>query len=171
MRVSLIVSKTENNVIGKDNRLIWHLPNDLKRFKSITTGYPVIMGRKTYLSLPARFRPLPGRTNIVLTRNKDFKALGCVIKHSLKEALDYCEENDSGECFIIGGGEVYQQALEKDLIERMYVTELHTKLEGDTFFPVIDFKCWKRISETFHRSDAVHPFDYSFVIYERVASS
>lgn len=167
---SLIVAKTQNNVIGKNNRLLWHLPNDLKYFKKITLGNPVIMGRKNYLSLPEKYRPLPNRINIVLTRQKGFIAPGCVIMNSIEDAIKFCEEQNHKECFIIGGGEIYKQVLEKNLVDKMYITEVHSELEGDTFFPSVDLTQWKKVFEKFNPSDATHPFDYTFVVYEKITN-
>jgi dihydrofolate reductase len=167
MTISIIVAKSINNVIGKDNKLIWHLPNDLKYFKTITTGKPVIMGRKNYLSIPEKFRPLPNRVNIVLTRQKSFEAPGCILKNSLEDAILFCKENNHEECFIIGGGEVYKQAMDKDLADKLYITEVFEKFEGDTFFPELDLGKWQKISSQHNQTDATHRHNYSFDVYEK----
>lgn len=128
MLVSIIVAVAENGVIGKDNQLIWRLPDDLKRFKKLTTSHPIIMGRKTFDSIG---KPLPGRTSIVVTRNQDFKMDGIVIVHSFEEALKEAGKLDTNEVFVIGGGELYKMAL--SVADRLYITEVKTTIEGDTF--------------------------------------
>lgn len=160
--ITIIVAKSENNVIGNDNRLIWHLPNDLMRFKQLTTGHPIIMGRKTYESIG---KPLPNRTNIVITRNTDWNPEGIMVVNSLEEAIERGKEINP-EIFIIGGGKIYEQALEKS--DALEVTEVHHEFEGDTFFPEIDPKKWKEVFRERFPSDEKHAFDYAFVRYERV---
>lgn len=130
MTISLVVAASENNVIGKDNRLLWHLPNDMKFFKNTTWGMPVIMGRKTFESLG---KPLTGRTNIVMTRHKDWTANGTRASANIEEALEAAAETDAKEVFVIGGGEIFKQVLSQ--ASRVYLTRVHVKLEGDAFFP------------------------------------
>lgn len=133
-RISIIVAVGKDNVIGKDNDLLWRLPDDLKRFKALTVGNPVIMGRKTWESLPEKFRPLPDRTNIVVTRDPEYLAEGALIAHSLPEALRLATRSEGlGEVFVIGGGELYRQAL--PLANRLYVTEVADDSTGTVFFP------------------------------------
>jgi len=158
----IVVAKSANNVIGNNNELIWHLPNDLKHFKNLTSGHPVIMGRKTFESIG---KPLPNRTNIVITRNKDWNQEGILVANSLEEAIEKGREIDS-EIFIIGGGNIYEQAFwMSDVLE---VTEVHQEFEGDTKFPKIDPKIWKEVAREDFSKDEKNQFNYSFVRYERI---
>jgi dihydrofolate reductase len=160
MNISIIVAVAKNNIIGKDNKLIWHLPADLKHFKSITSGHYVIMGRKVYESIG---KPLPNRTNIVITRQKNYRAEGCIIVDSIDASLILITENS--EAFIIGGGEIYQQTI--DLVQKIYLTRIDEYFEGDTFFPEIDLAKWNIISEEKYLADEKNKYQYSFLIYER----
>lgn len=162
--VTIIVAKAENNVIGNNNELIWHLPDDLKRFKQLTSGHPIIMGRKTFESIG---RPLPNRTNIVITRNSDWKQEGILIVNSLQEAIEKSKEIDQ-EIFIIGGGNIYEQAL--NISDALEVTEVHHPFEGDTIFPEIDPDEWKEVFREKFSTDEKHTYEYSFVRYERTQS-
>ena len=155
--IALVVAMAENRVIGKNNQLVWRLPADLKFFKNLTTGHPIIMGRKTFESIG---KPLPNRTNIVITRQQDFEAEGCLVAHSLNEALMLAQQLDS-EIFIIGGAEIYKQAM--FLADTIYLTEVHHTFEGDTFFPEIDSVLWEETSRDEHSSDEKNPYDYAFV--------
>ena len=139
MKVSLIVAVSENYVIGKDNDLIWHLPKDMRFFKETTTGHHVIMGRKNFESIPHKFRPLPNRTNIVITRQLDYKAEGCVVVNSIEEALKVAKRNGDDEAFIIGGGQIYKLAIDAGLVDRIYLTKVHHCFDGDTIFPELNF--------------------------------
>lgn len=159
--ISIIVAIAENYAIGKNNDLLWHLPEDLKRFKKLTTGHKVIMGKKTYLSLP--FRPLRNRENIVITDTPGEIFDGCTVVYSIKEALERCSTNE--ECFIIGGASVYQQLL--PFANRLYITWVHKEFEGDVFFPLIDFKEWKIVLQEDLPLDGQLGFDYSYVVYDR----
>lgn len=155
MTIILIAAAAENNALGKDNRMLWHLPDDFKRFKALTTGHPIIMGRKTLESMG---RPLPNRTNIVITRQEDYRAEGCVIAHSLGDALALCPQDE--EVYIIGGGEVYRQAMDKaDVIE---LTRVHTTIDADTYFPEIDPAGWKKEAKIFHPKDEKHALEFTF---------
>ncbi len=150
MIVSLIVAVAENRVIGKDNDLIWSLPEDMKHFKRSTAGKLIITGRKNYESIPARFRPLPNRINYVLTRNSEYTADGVELFSSLGDALGAAKETGLDEIFIIGGGQIYREAIENDLVDRLYITHVRSEFEGDTFFPEIDWENWKvQTSEDF----------------------
>tara|TARA_B110000967_G_C18857167_1_gene547906 strand:- start:957 stop:1457 length:501 start_codon:yes stop_codon:yes gene_type:complete len=166
MKVALIVAAAENHVIGKDNDLIWHLPKDMKFFKETTKGHFVIMGRKNFESIPQKYRPLPNRTNVVVTRQKDYLAEGCLVVNSLAEALQEAEKAKDLEPFIIGGGEIYRLALEQQLIDRVYLTRIHKNYQGDTFFPKLN-KEWKLLKSDKHLADEKHECDYSFEIYEK----
>lgn len=160
MTITLIAAAAENNALGKDNRMLWHLPDDFKRFKALTTGHHIIMGRKTLESMG---RPLPNRTNIVITRQKDYRAEGCIIAHSLEEALALCPQND--EVYIIGGGEIYRQAIDKaDTIE---LTRVHTTIDADAYFPEIDPAGWKKEATVFHPKDEKHALAFTFESYIR----
>lgn len=162
MLISIIVAVTENGVIGKDNQLIWRLPDDLKRFKKLTMGHPIIMGRKTFDSIG---KPLPGRTSIVITRNPDYKVDDVFVVHSLEEAIEAAKQIESDEAFIIGGGELYKQAL--PICDKLYVTEVKTVMEGDAFFKITDPDNWVETERVAHQPDERHFFAYNFVDYSR----
>jgi dihydrofolate reductase len=159
--ISIIVAIAENNAIGKDNKLLWHISEDLKRFKRITRGHTVIMGKKTYLSLPKV--PLPDRRNIVITDVPSDSFEGCLTVHSIDEALEKSRGDD--EVFIIGGGFVYSQFL--PLADKMYITKVHKNFEADTFFPDISYDEWKLVEQTDVNNDAQNEFNYSFLTYIR----
>ncbi len=159
--LTLIAAVARNGVIGIDNRLPWHLPADLKRFKALTTGHAVIMGRKTWQSLPEKFRPLPGRQNIVVTRNGDFRAEGATVVTSLPAAVAAAQ---SGEAFVIGGAELYSAALA--LADRLQLTEIDAAFDGDTHFPAIDPHQWRETARETHRDEA-GGLGYAFVTYQR----
>jgi dihydrofolate reductase len=161
MILSLIVAMSRNRVIGRDNRLPWHLPEDLKRFRKITTGHPVIMGRKTFESIG---RLLPNRENIILTRQPEYRVLGAKIVASLDEALSHCHQsNPEQEVFILGGAEVYRQAL--PLVQRLYLTCIEQDVEGDATFPLFNWSDYKVIEEE-NRTD---PLPFRFVTLERIS--
>jgi dihydrofolate reductase len=159
MIVSQIAAMSENHVIGNDNKLLWHLPNDLKHFKNTTSGHTVIMGRKTFDSVG---KPLPKRRNIVITR-QPITIEGCEVVDSVEAALALCKDED--EVFIVGGGEIYKLAL--PLTDRIYLTIIHKAFEGDSHFPEIDEKMWKVASREDHQPDDKNPLPYSFITYER----
>lgn len=159
--ITIVVAKNEKNVIGDDNQLIWHLPNDLKHFKQITTGHPIIMGRLTFESMG---KPLPNRTNIVITRNDNWKAEGTLIVHSLIEAIKKAYELDN-EIFIIGGGQIFKDAI--DLADVIELTEVYNHLDGEVLFPEINPKIWNEVSRKNFEKDEKHPFAYSFIRYEK----
>lgn len=159
----IIVAAAENNIIGKDNQLIWHLSDDLKRFKKLTSGHHIIMGRKTFESFS---KPLPNRTHIVITRQKDYIVpKGVIVVHSMQEAVNIASENDN-EPFVIGGGEIYKHAL--PFATKIELTRVHHNFEGDTYFPEIDLTKWKEIANTFHKKDNKHEYEFSFITYKRV---
>lgn len=162
MIVSAIVAKAANNIIGKDNTLPWHLPSDLKWFKQKTSGHHVIMGRKSFESLG---RPLPNRTNIVVTANTQFFHSKCVIVRSIDEALKYAHNHGEEEVFILGGGQVYHQT--RNLWDRLYLTEVNAVVEGDTYFPEIDLKDYNLTFQEFHSADDKHQFPFTFKVYQR----
>ncbi|MCE7069697.1 dihydrofolate reductase [Dyadobacter sp. CY327] len=160
MQISIIVAVSENGVIGKDNELLWRLPDDLKRFKQLTLGHPMIMGRKTFESIG---KPLPGRTSIVITSQKDFNAEGILVAHSLDEALDVARSLEGSEAFVIGGGEIYKQSL--PLADRLYVTEVKTIIDGDTYFEITDPGSWKETERIVREADERHKWKFEFVNY------
>ena len=162
MTISFAVAASENNVIGKDNQLLWSLPNDMKFFKNTTWGMPVIMGRKTYDSLG---KPLKGRTNIVITRQQDWAAEGVTVTSSLEDAIKAAAETDANEAFVIGGGEIFRQAL--PLTTRIVLTRVHTAIEGDAFFPELDPDSWEMEWHQDHEADEKHAYAYSFQIWRR----
>ena len=160
--ISLIVAVSENNVIGKDGGIPWYLPADLTHFKQTTVGHPIIMGRKTHESIG---RTLPDRYNVVITRQKNYLAAdGCVIVNSIEEALNLPKVKADSEVFIIGGAEIYNQAMA--LADRIYLTRIHTKVEGNKFFK-FDESLWREISREEYQSDDKNPRDYDFTILER----
>ena len=159
--LSIIVAVSENNVVGKENKLPWKLSADLKHLKSLTMGHHIIMGRKTWESLG---RALPGRINVVITTDKNFKAEGGVVVHSLKEAFTVSSSDD--EIFIFGGGKIFKEAM--PLVKKIYMTKVHSIIDGDTFFPVLDMKDWKETSREDFKADEKNQYDYSFVTLERV---
>ncbi len=159
--LTLIVAASENNCIGKNNDLLWHLPNDFKRFKKLTTGHPIIMGRKTFDSLPGI---LPKRPHVIVSRQKNLIIDQCTTRSSLTEAIKYAYTLNKN-IYIIGGGEIYKQSIE--IADRIEITRVHTQIEGDTFFPVIDNNKWELIFEEFHEKNKKHQFDFSFLTYKR----
>lgn len=159
---TIVVAMGEKNEIGFENQLLWHLPKDLKHFKEITSGHPVIMGRKTYESIG---KPLPNRTNIVVSRKTDWFEEGILIVGSIKEALKFAKKIDD-EVFIIGGGKIYEQTM--DLVDRLEITRVKADLEADTYFPDIDVKTWKKTNETFHEKDEKNQYDFYFQTYEKI---
>lgn len=161
MIINLVVAASENNVIGKDNRLLWHLPNDMAFFKNITWGMPVIMGRKTFESMG---KPLKGRTNIVVSRNF-VPVNGVVAADSLEHAISESEKTDAKECYVIGGGEIYRQAL--PIADRIYMTRVHAQLEGDTQFPGINEAEWHLVHRTPFEMDEKHTYPYTFETWQR----
>lgn len=163
MLVSAIVAAARNWVIGKDNEIPWHLSSDLKYFKRTTLDHHVIMGRNSFHSIG---RPLPKRTNIILTRDPYFAASGCLVARSIEEALNIALDNGETEAFIIGGGQVYEQSM--SLLDRIYLTEVDAEPEGDVFFPAFDKTEWNLLSSEAHPADEKNDHAYTFKIYERI---
>lgn len=168
MIVSAIAAVAENGTIGRDGDLPWHLPDDLKFFQRTTRGHHVITGRKNYESIPLKYRPLKDRVNIVVTRTHDYDAPGAIVVNSLEEALRCAEEHGEAEAFIIGGGQIYREAMEKQLIDRIYLTRVHAHVEGDTHFPAIDPAAYSEIMREEHPADERHAHTFSFVLLERI---
>ena len=165
MIISIIAAVAKNRVIGKANDLPWRLPDDMKFFMQTTNGHHVIMGRKNYESLPEKFKPLPNRTNIVVTRQKNYGATGCTAVHELSDGINLAKANDEKELFIIGGAEIYKLAL--PITDTLYLTEIDAEIDGDTFFPEWNKQNWKEISRQHHPVDSKHKFAFDFVVYKK----
>lgn len=158
--IIMIAAAAENNALGKNNELVWHLPNDFKRFKSLTTGHYIIMGRKTFESFP---KPLPDRTHVVITRQENYKPEGCIVVDSIEKAIAICPENEDN--YIIGGGEIYNLALPfTDIIE---LTKVHHTFEADAFFPKLNKNEWILVESEENFKDEKHLFDYTYETYIR----
>jgi dihydrofolate reductase len=158
--ITIIAAAGSNNELGKDNDLVWHLPDDFKRFKKLTTGHHIIMGRKTFQSFP---KPLPNRVHLVITRNKDYHPEGAIIVHSMAEALEVAKNDD--QAFIIGGGEIYKIGME--IADKIELTRVNGSFKADTFFPEISSENWKLTSEEFHLKDEKHKFNFSYQTFVR----
>lgn len=163
--ITMIAAAAENNALGKDNDLLWHLPDDFKRFKRLTIGHKIIMGRKTFESFP---KPLPKRTHIIITRDTSYSVpyADCIIVHSLEDALQRVAEEDA---FIIGGGEIYTQGAV--FADRIELTRVHTNMEADTFFPEIDEACWELTAEEYHPKDEKHQYAFTYLTYSRIGAT
>lgn len=162
MTITLIAAIAENNALGKDNKMMWHLPDDFKHFKTRTSGHYIIMGRKTFESFPSA---LPNRTSVIITRQSDYKAPeGCIVVGSLDEAIKACPQDE--EVFVIGGGEIYNQSIE--IADKLDLTRVHAAFDdADAFFPKIDQKKWELINQVFHPKDEKHKYDMAFQIFIR----
>ena len=158
--ITLIAAAGENNELGKDNDLVWHLPDDFKRFKQLTTGHNIIMGRKTWESFP---KPLPNRTHIIITRNAAYKPEGTIVVHSLDEALIKASVDD--QPFVIGGGEIYALAME--VADKIELTRVHGSFDADAFFPIIDPNIWELSAETHHETDERHAYSFTYETWIR----
>ena len=166
MKISIVVAVSDNNAIGAGGALLWHLPKDMKYFKEVTTGHHVLMGRKTWESIPEKYRPLSGRVNIVITRQKDFKAEGAVVVRDLDEGIALAKKAGETELMVIGGGEIYKQVFPKT--DKVYLTKVHaTFIEADTFSPDILNDHWKVVSTETHWADEKHKHHFDFVVLER----
>ncbi len=153
--ITLIAAVAENNALGKNNDLLWHLPKDFKRFKEVTSGHFIIMGRKTFESFP---KPLPNRTHVIISRHKTEAPEGCIVVENLEKAFEVCPKNE--DIFVIGGGEIYKQTIA--MADKLDITKVHSSFEADVFFPEIDRNIWKLESEEFHQKDDKHQFDFTF---------
>jgi dihydrofolate reductase len=162
VKASLIVAMSSNRVIGKDGDLPWHMPADLRHFKRTTMGHHLIIGRTTWIEVG---QPLPGRTMVVVTRSRDFRAEGVQVAHSVEEALQIARDDD--EPFVGGGSQIYRIALAHELVNRMYITHIHAEVEGDTHFPEVDFGLWNLVSQEHHQADEKNEFDFTFEVWER----
>ncbi len=162
MKLILIAAAANNNVIGGDNKLLWHLPADLKRFKELTMGHTLIMGRKTFESIG---KALPGRRTIIVTRQSDYKAKGCEIVPDLKEAI--CKVREESDVFVAGGGEIYRQVISLHYARRIFLTRIYANFEGDSFFPTIDPEKWELIEREEFQPDEKNPYPFAFLTYKR----
>ena len=167
MKVSLIVAMDLDRGIGRDNDLMWHLPNDMKFFKDTTRDHVVVMGRKNYDSIPEKFRPLPHRENVILTRNTSFEAPNCVVFNSLESFLEHYKSETERTVFIIGGGEIYRLALEAGVVEEMYLTHINKRYNADTFFPEFNLKDWKVETIMEQPVDDKHEASFSVLRYSK----
>jgi dihydrofolate reductase len=156
--IIMIAAVAENNALGKNNELVWHLPNDFKRFKSLTTGHHIIMGRKTFESFP---KPLPNRTHVVITRQENYRPEGCIVVNSIEKAVAICPKNETS--FIIGGGEIYNLGL--PYTDKLEITRVHHSFEADAFFPEINPDNWQEIHTEFNPIDDKHLYEYTYQTY------
>ena len=163
-RIAYVVAMDDNRLIGRDNGLPWRLPDDMRWFREKTIGKPCILGRKTYDSLPARFRPLPGRLNIVVTRNPDYDAPGAVVVHSVDDALRAAGDVD--EVIIVGGADLFRELLL--IVDRLYLTRVHGAAEGDVYFPDVATDGWREVYRDHHPADDRHPFAFTWLILDRL---
>lgn len=168
MIVSAIAAVAQNGTIGRKGDLPWHLPDDLKFFQRTTKGHHVITGRKNYESIPEKYRPLKDRVNIVVTRNEAYEAPGALVVGSLEDGLDYARQMNETEAFVIGGGEIYREAIAMRLVDRLYLTLVEADVEGDTRFPGLDPGEWTETHREYHPADERHAHAFSFVVLERV---
>ncbi len=160
--ITIIAAIGKNNELGKDNDLIWHLPADLKRFKKVTSGHYIIMGRNTFESIG---KPLPNRTTVIITRNNDYFKDGCLISNSIEDALELAENEENA--FLIGGAQIYKQAIENNLVDKLDITIVHHEFEADVYFPKIDNNIWYEVAREDFKADEKNKYDYSFVSYAR----
>jgi dihydrofolate reductase len=169
MKTALIVAMDSDRGIGKNNDLMWHLPKDMKFFKDTTQGQIVVMGRKNYDSIPEKYRPLPNRLNVVLTRNENFEASNCLVFHSLEECLTHFKEESERIVFIIGGGEIYRMALDSGILDEMYITHVHERYDAETFFPSFEEDKWDREILFDQEKDTQHEAAFTVKKYTRKA--
>lgn len=168
MKLSLIVAVDEQFGIGKNNDLMWHLPADMRFFKETTSNHIVVMGRKNYESIPERFRPLPNRENVVLSRSADFQAAGCTVFSSLQACLDHYATEADRTVFIIGGGQIYQEALTLEDLNEMYITHVHHSYDADVFFPEMNLSDWKKTVLLEHAADEKHAVSFTICRYDKL---
>lgn len=163
MEIILVAAVAENNALGKDNAMIWHLPNDFKHFKSLTSGHFILMGRKTFESFA---KPLPNRTHLIISRNKNYQVPeNCFVFATIEEAIQFAENQKQEKLFVIGGGEIYKQTI--DLATELSITEVHESFEADTYFPEIDKNIWKAVEFVHHEMDEKHKQDFDIITYKR----
>lgn len=158
--ITVIAAVAENNALGKENQLLWHLPDDFKRFKTLTSGHYIIMGRKTFESFP---KPLPNRTHVIISRQANYQPEGCIVVNSLEQAIEACPKTE--EVFIIGGGEIYRQSIA--VADKLDLTKVHASFEADTHFPEIDLSQWQLVFEEHHPKDERHDYAFTFQTFTR----
>ena len=158
--ITVIAAVAENNALGKENQLLWHLPDDFKRFKTLTSGHYIIMGRKTFESFP---KPLPNRTHVIISRQANYQPEGCIVVNSLEQAIEACPKTE--EVFIIGGGEIYRQSIA--VADKLDLTKVHATFEADTYFLEVDLSEWQLVFEEYHPKDERHDFAFTFQTYLR----
>lgn len=161
--ITVIAAIAKNNALGKNNDLIWHLPADLKRFKKVTTGHYILMGRNTFESIG---KPLPNRTTIIITRNKNYFKDGCLIASSLEQAIELAKDEE--QIFIIGGAQIYKETIAKGLADQLDITLVHKEFDADVYFPEIDLKKWKIVAREDFKADEKNEYDYSFLSYQKI---
>lgn len=166
-RIAYVVAMDDNRLIGRENSLPWRLPDDMRWFRDVTLGKPCIMGRKTYDSLPDRFRPLPGRRNIVVTRNREYQAPGAEVVHSVEDALEAA--GDAEEVIIVGGADLFRRMM--PVVDRLYLTRVHGAAEGDIFFPEYDAAEWREMYRAEHTADERHPWAFTWLILDRIVGN
>lgn len=166
MIISAIAAVAENGVIGKEGGLPWNLPDDMKFFQRTTLNHPVISGRKSYESIPPKFRPLRDRVNIVVTRDKQYQAPGATVCHSLQEALEKARDVETKEIFLIGGAQLYAEAIEAGIVDRLYITTVHAKPQGDAYFPAIG-KEWKEVWSEKHKADERNQYPFTLRVLQK----
>lgn len=164
MKISLIVAASENNVIGIDNDLPWRLPDDMKYFVQTTKGHHILSGRKNFESFG---KILPNRTNMILTNKRDYEFEGAYVFHEIEKAVEFARSRGEEELMVIGGGEIYKQFM--DQADKIYLTRVHTEIDGDTTFPEFKEEDWKKVKEVYHPKDERHQYDFTFMTYERIA--
>ena len=167
MKVNLITAVGENLEIGLNNDLLWHLPRDMRFFTETTKGHCVIMGRKNWDSIPLKYRPLKGRTNVVVSRKEDLQLDGAIVVKSIEEGIELARNTEKEDVYIIGGGQIYTLALENDLVDTMYITWVHQRFDADTFFPSFEPKDWDLISEEHFESDEKNAFPFTIAEYKK----
>ena len=158
--ITVLAAVAENNALGKENQLLWHLPDDFKRFKTLTSGHFIIMGRKTFESFP---KPLPNRTHVIISRQANYQPEGCIVVNSLEQAIEACPKTE--EVFIIGGGEIYRQSIA--VADKLDLTKVHASFEADTLFPEIDLSQWQLVFEEHHPKDERHDYAFTFQTFAR----
>lgn len=166
MKISLVVAVSDNNAIGRAGDLLWRLPKDMQFFKTVTMGHHVLMGRKTYESIPEKFRPLPGRVNLVVTRQPGYQAPGCKVVGTVEEAIEFAKANEETELMVIGGGEIYRQLF--DAADKIFLTQVHHRFaDADTFFPEVVNYWWQPVFRERHFADEKHAYDFEFIVLEK----
>ena len=160
--VTIIAAIANNNALGKDNDLIWHLPADLKRFKKVTSGHHILMGRNTFESIG---KPLPNRTTVIITRNKNYKQEGCIVVDSIEKAIDVAKNDE--QIFIIVGAQIYKQTIASNLVDQLDITQVHHSFDADVYFPEIDSDIWKEVAREEFKADEKNKYDFSFISYKK----